>query len=139
MRLEGPAIFELKTTFLHRLVFNKNKENERADYLKTYSAKFYCLSTKFYCLSTKFYRLSTKFYCLSTKFYRLSTKATKKLAYEPALKRNEKNIPPSWLAGFTKRNETVSLQKTEVTSIGRAKGFNQSIGRFFANLEALCV
>ena len=82
-------------------------------------------------------------------FHALYTNATKKLAYELAL-RNEKNMPPSWhenkeagsdwLAGFMKRNETVSLRKPEATSIGRTIGFNRvSIGIFFANLEVLLV
>ena len=47
-----------KTNFSHWLVFNKDKENELADYLKTSSAMFNGLSTK----------------------------ATKKLAYEFALR-----------------------------------------------------
>ena len=43
-----------------------------------------------------------------------------------------------WLTGFMKRNETVSVQNPEATSIGCEIGFNQiSIGRFFVNLEAL--
>ncbi|KAI0217585.1 hypothetical protein LSAT2_030678 [Lamellibrachia satsuma] len=42
-----------------------------------------------------------------------------------------------WLAGFMKRNETVSVQNPEATSIGCEIGFNRvSIGRFFVNLEA---
>ena len=98
LRLEGQAIFELKTRFLHRLVFNKNEEIDLADYLKRSSAMFHGLSIK----------------------------TTKKVAYELAL-RNEKNMPPSWqekkearsdwLVGFMKRHETVSLRKPEATSI----------------------
>ena len=32
LRLEGRAIFELKTKFSHRLVFNQNEESKLADY-----------------------------------------------------------------------------------------------------------
>ena len=64
MRLEGQAIFELKTNFSHRLVSNKNKE--LSEYLKTYSRLFNVLSTK----------------------------PTKKLAYELSLQNGTNVPPP---------------------------------------------
>ena len=63
-RLEGQAIFELKTNY--SLVSSKNEETELAEYLKTHSGMFNGLSTK-----------PTK----------------NKLAFELALQ-NETNMPP---------------------------------------------
>ena len=117
MWLEGQAIFELKTKFSHRLVFNKNEENELADYLKIYSVMFYGLSIK----------------------------ATKKLAYELAM-RKENKMPPSCrkkgeageIGSLVSRRGMKRLVSESLRL--RAISFKRvSSGRFFVYLGALLV
>ena len=83
---------------------------------------------------------------LAKAFYGISPNELKRLAFEFA----EKNGIPNnfnrakcvagddWLAGFLKRNPSVSVRKPEATSLNRITGFNKiEVDKFFSNLSQL--
>lgn len=110
---------EFKPNYSHQKIFSEDQEHVIADYLKT-SCKM---------------------------FYGLTSKECRKLAYEIAIA-NDVKCPISWkekqmagedwLAGFFKRNNSLSLRSPEGCSLARASAFNRhNVNVFFNNFKEL--
>jgi hypothetical protein len=77
----------------------------------------------------------------------LTTIATRKLAYEYAVKigkpisnswEEKKMASADWLSGFMKRNSSLAIRTPEATSLSRSTSFNRTnVTDFFNNLERL--
>lgn len=81
----------------------------------------------------------------SAMFYGLTPKATRRLAYEYAIK-NKITVPqkwlenelagPDWLSGFLHRNTELSIRTPESTSLARMSSFNRNtVNLFYDKLQ----
>ena len=90
--------------------------------------------------------LTTYVIDMQQRFYGLTSLQLRKLAFELAAKNkiqhpfnvDKQCAGKDWLAGYLKRNPTVSFRTPEATSLSRATGFNETqVQKFFTNLHSV--